>query len=401
MFDLSDYTFDIRDVARLLNLKVRHKNPQSWDADCPFCGNRKGKLNINTAKNVFRCNYCGEHGGMLALYAGMYNLTNKEAYDGIIQALHLGTEVPAYTVTETKKEKAEFVNADRASREEVDRTYRMFLSFLTLSGSHRENLHKRGLSVGQMEAQMYRSTPVFGFRQLTERLMDAGCTVKGVPGFYQDEDGYWTLNVKVKNSGFFIPVVSEDGYMQGMQIRLDRPYNGMKYIWLSSVNRPYGVTSGSPVHFIGNLNDPVIYITEGAMKGSIAHYLTGRSFLCVAGVSQYKNLPSILSGFKERGLSQVVESYDMDKVLMPVCRGDYSENCVTCASRQTDGECPRKQKKLESIQRGCMHLYQICSRLMIPCIRLVWDMDEWGYWQERIKGIDDYAFSQIKNANKT
>ncbi len=54
-----DFPFTIVDVAYLLNLHARHKNAASLDVDCPFCGEKKGKLNLNTKKNVFKCNRCG------------------------------------------------------------------------------------------------------------------------------------------------------------------------------------------------------------------------------------------------------------------------------------------------------------------------------------------------------
>ena len=37
--------------------------------NCPFVGDQRGRLNVNTDKNVWRCNRCGAAGGMLALYA--------------------------------------------------------------------------------------------------------------------------------------------------------------------------------------------------------------------------------------------------------------------------------------------------------------------------------------------
>ena len=47
-------------------------------------------MNVNFVKNVWRCNYCGEHGGMLNLYAGVNHTTNSEAYREICDALQAG-----------------------------------------------------------------------------------------------------------------------------------------------------------------------------------------------------------------------------------------------------------------------------------------------------------------------
>ena len=95
-----------------------------------------------------------------------------------------------------------------------------------------------------------------------------------------------------------------DGLICGMQIRLDTPLrrrddppgkSGAKYIWLSSVGKPHGVTSGSPLHFVGEPFAKTVYVTEGLLKADIAHCLTGR---CMA----------------QNGTKLVVEAYDMDKL---------------------------------------------------------------------------------------
>ena len=74
------FPFGIADVVELLGLTVRRRLPSSLYLNCPFCGDLRGRLNVNTDKNVWRCNRCGAAGGMLALYA-RYNCTgNADAY---------------------------------------------------------------------------------------------------------------------------------------------------------------------------------------------------------------------------------------------------------------------------------------------------------------------------------
>lgn len=68
-----EFPFNIMDVVELLRLRVRRQQSNSVYVDCPFCGDRRGKMNVNFVKNVWRCNYCGEHGGMLGLYARLNN----------------------------------------------------------------------------------------------------------------------------------------------------------------------------------------------------------------------------------------------------------------------------------------------------------------------------------------
>ena len=80
--------------------------------------------------------------------------------------------------------------------------------------------------------------------------------------------------------------------IQGLQIRLDRPLKkegdppdkgGAKYLWLASTSKTFGVSSGSPVHFVGDPCSRVVYVTEGALKADIAHALTGRTFAATGG----------------------------------------------------------------------------------------------------------------------
>ena len=90
--------------------------------------------------------------------------------------------------------------------------------------------------------------------------------------------------------------------------------SGAKYIWLSSVGRPHGVTSGSPLHFVGEPFAKTVYVTEGLLKADIAHCLTGRSFVAVAGVNNLNGLESALCRMAQNGTKLVVEAYDMDKL---------------------------------------------------------------------------------------
>ena len=55
MFYLYDeYPFSILDIAHLLRLTIRRELSDSVYVDCPFCQKRKGKLNLNLAKDVWR-----------------------------------------------------------------------------------------------------------------------------------------------------------------------------------------------------------------------------------------------------------------------------------------------------------------------------------------------------------
>lgn len=247
MYDMSGFNYDITDVVHLLQLRVRHKNSSSMDVNCPFCGETKGKMNVNLQKNVFRCNRCDASGGMLELYGRLHGVSSAEANRQIREALGKGEYRTNYQVA-PKKEPVVIFNAELADADVIDRTYQEMLSLLTLNDKHQEDLKKRGLTEEQIEIQRYRSVPLFGIKNMVQKLLESGQTVKGVPGFYEDQDGKWTINFSSKNSGILIPIQSPEGKIQGFQIRLDQVMEGRKYIWLSSVKFKNGVSSGSPVH---------------------------------------------------------------------------------------------------------------------------------------------------------
>lgn len=401
---IEDFPFRIGDVQRLMGLQPVRIHSGNSDFNCIFCGG-KGKMNINYVKNVYGCVKCGAGGGMVDLYASYYHLTAKAAYDEICQKLSFEESVERAKVPGSEDANSVVPESIRASEEEIHHTYSVLLSHLTLSQKHREDLLARGLTEEQIKREGYRSTPVFGVKKLAGTLQEMKCVVEGVPGFYQDKNGEWTINFHSRNSGFLIPVRTFDGKIQGMQIRTDHVVDDRKYVWFSSGGRRKGTSSGSPLHMIGR-PAPEVYVTEGPLKGTIAHYLTGKTFLCVAGVMQYRKLPEALEALKQQGLVCVNEAYDMDKLIRCAV---VPETCRTCKNQAecesykgyrslpeqiriqvSEIRCQRLKVKRDNIQRGCMQLYRICNELSLPCHRMVWSLDENGEWNGTQKGIDDY-----------
>ena len=304
-------------------------------------------MNVNFVKNVWRCNYCDEHGGMLALYARLNNTTTSDAYWEIGEALcndfhrerpnsgyemagnqQAGTGSPVSgTQTdlagyERRGELKTVQQAERASGQEIHQTLSLLLAMLPLQPAHRNHLHspKRGLSDEQIDRIGFKSTPPpFLCRSITERLMKQGCKVEGVPGFYLDDSGRWTMNFYRKNAGILIPAVGYDGMIHGLQILLDSPLkqkddppdkSGAKYIWFSSSSKNMGVTSGSPVHFIGNPSARVVYVIEGLLKADISHCLTNRTFAAIAGANNTSQLDTLFALLAQNGTEEIIEAHD-------------------------------------------------------------------------------------------
>lgn len=380
-----DFPFGILDVVELLHLHIRRRQADSAYTDCPFCGDRRGKMNVNFVKNVWRCNYCGEHGGMLNLYARVNNTTNSEAYREICDALQAGDTswgyggaesadayagVPAREPHADRQPDMGITQAERASPQEIHQTYSLMLGMLSLNSAHRAHLRseKRGLADEQIDSLGFKSTPpYFLCRSLTERLIKQGCRVEGVPGFYLHEGGYWTAKFSSRTAGILIPAIGIDGLIHGMQILLDVPFKdrddppekaGTKYIWLSSSAKNMGVTSGSPVHFIGNPFARTIYVTEGILKADIAHVLLNRSFVAVAGANNVAQLGPLFALLAQNGTELIIEAHDMDK---------YSN---------------------EMIAKGSSKIYLLARQHGMECRRLTWNPN--------YKGIDDWQLALRK-----
>ena len=380
-----DFPFGIMDVVELLHLRIRRRQADSVYTDCPLCGDRRGKMNVNFVKNVWRCNYCGEHGGMLNLYARVNSTTNSEAYREICDALQAGdtswgyggsgntdayAEVPAKGPRTGGQTSVGIPQPECAGLQEIHQTYSLLLEMLSLNSPHRAHLRsdKRGLTDEQIDSLGFKSTPpYFLCRSLTERLIKQGCRVEGVPGFYLHEGGYWTLRFSSRTAGILIPAIGVDGLIRGMQILLDKPFKdkddppekaGTKYIWFSSSGKNMGTTSGSPVHFIGNPFARTIYVTEGILKADIAHCLLNRSFVAIAGANNVAQLGPLFGLLAQNGTELVIEAHDMDK---------YSN---------------------EMIAKGSSKIYLLARQYGMECRRLTWNPN--------YKGIDDWQLALRK-----
>ena len=362
-----DFPFGIQDVAELLHLRMRRPHATGGYYDCPICGDKRGKMSISTEKDSWRCNYCGEHGGMLSLYARINHISNSEAYREICEALQNGEFSTHYYEPETpaRSEQEYAVQSPLADIRTIHQTFSMMLNMLTLTKEHRQHLREvRGLTDEQIDKLQYRSTPPFySSKKIARVLREKGCTLEGVPGFYM-KDGEWTVKFSSTPAGNRLPVRGIDGLIRGMQIRLDVPIkdegadpekSGTKYIWLSSAGKEMGVSSGSPVHFVGDPFARAVYITEGFLKADVAHFLMNRSFVAIAGVNNTAQLELMFTLLKENGTEIIVEAADMDK---------FSN---------------------KNVERGVSNIYLIARKCGLKFQRLTWNPN--------YKGIDDWQLA--------
>ena len=359
---MNTFPFDIVDVATILNLTLRHKKAGSLDYDCPFCG-RKGKLNINLNKNAYRCNACGEGGGMLNLYANLEGLSKSDSYRKLDNIINGEKDENYYKTSSAQHSVDTMHNKDVRPIEPAliksrHQAYTLMLEFLTLNQEHRDMLSERGLTPDNITSVSYRSVPAKELSRLYTHFKECGIELNGVPGFYT-KGSMWKANFPYWSKGIMIPIKSVEGLINGFQIRLDKPIGSMKYTWFSSTDLENGTSAGSPVHFVGNKTEKTIYVTEGALKANIAHSVTGWTFIAVPGANQYKSLATELRMLKSLGSETVVEAYDADK---------YTN---------------------EQVEKGCRRMMKTAENLGFNVRRLKWD--------ERYKGIDDYVIAKRKS----
>jgi len=356
---MKELPFSIEQVAYLLQLQIKRRSSWQMDVNCPFCLGKGGKrdchghMNINLEKNVFRCNRCNAQGGMLDLYGMYYGMGRKDAYVNIIEQLELCSprQIPA-------KKPCDIVprmeNMEKLPLEEINKTYTELINLLTLSSVHKENLLKRGLSSEEIERAQYRTTPVVGLKRIISALLEKGCKIAGVPGFYIDCDGEWTIDIR--GNGIMIPIRDDVGNIQGIQVRKDK--GEKKYYWFTSIKKIYGSSAESCMHFVNMnlLKNNEIFLTEGGLKADIASNLSQRAFMAIPGSSCYKLIEQNIELLRWYGVKVIVNAMDMDR---------YTNDAV--------------RKNVEKIKK-------IIEDNGFKLINLKWN--------ERFKGIDDYLLSK-------
>lgn len=355
-----NFPFTISQVADILQLKNRHKKQNGdIDVDCPFC-NAKSKMNLSAAKNSFRCVVCNESGGQIILYARIHGIDNRQAYREIVELLGCN-ENNAASYKAQQASIPTIKEPPRADRETIHQTYGMMLSCLRLATIHHEQLTERGLPIDDIVKFGYKSVPAFGLQKLCAELIGSGCSLEGVPGFYKGNDGTWT--VKLTAPGLLIPVCGIDGKIEAMQIRLNNPLNDRKYIWLSSKGLDGGATSGSPLHFVGDPTAKKIFITEGPLKGGVAHSLTRHTFICLPGVNSVGKLDSLLKTLKANGTEIIYEAFDIDK---------YTN---------------------EHVKKAAQRLREMAKELCFKVYSTTWENKD-------LKGVDDYYLARRRERQK-
>lgn len=228
----------ILNVAYHLCIEIVDTKGEEAKAICPFCGYNKNTkiptLSLNINSNKYCCSRCGAGGYSVGLYAKIRNMDTKKAYKELL-------ERECYSQDKSKIQISPInLLADIQIR---DKVYREFLRMLSLERIHKSYLKHQGLLDFTIEENMYRSIPKNAIkRRLICKSLSNDYNLCGIPGFYQEEDFKWTF---ARSEGFFVPVFDENGYIQGLSIHLDKPFNNIQDFWFSSKDKINGTACRS------------------------------------------------------------------------------------------------------------------------------------------------------------
>lgn len=250
-------------------------------------------MSLNTRDNKYHCMRCGAGGYSVGLYARVRGIDTKKAYKELL-------EKECYFLDRSRIEISP-INL-LADIEKRDKIYREFLSMLKLDSQHRMYLKNLGLLNSSIENGMYKSVPKnYVKRRLVGSALSKKYNLCGIPGFYQEEDYRWVFS---KYSGFFVPVFDQNGYIQGLSIHLDKPYNNNQDIWFSSSNKINGTSAKSFVMKNNiNENSSNLIITDNFLLGNLIKETINAPMLAFQNIS---NSYTILNELERNGIKDIL-----------------------------------------------------------------------------------------------
>ena len=302
---------------------------------CPVNPKKKFQINIanggiwNCFKGCPNCPAANKKKGILEFYCLYFNCSDtKEAYKQIKESMGQGEQKKK--VAKRKSEMMKPIDTiETADPDILDKAYTALLDNLSLTEEHYKDLIKRGLSEQDIEDVKFRSMPQNGLITIAKAVEASGCTIKGVPGFYMEDQN---PKLNVFGSGYLIPYRNEKGQIIALQIRKDvtltddmseeqkRDVKSRRYRWLTSSDKNGG-SSATNWPFYGiqtkNTTTNVVYATEGGLKAAVAQSLSDGWFVAIPGVSCFTAWRQLLTYLKNKGVTHIVDAFDSDRATNP------------------------------------------------------------------------------------
>lgn len=250
-------------------------------------------MSINSQNNKYHCCRCGGGGYSVGLYAKVKNIDTKKAYKELL-------ERECYS---QNREHIEISPINLLADIEVrDKVYRYFLNMLKLDGQHKRYLKSLGFIDNSIEAGLYRSIPQnYIKRRLIGHSLSKKYNLAGIPGFFQEEDFKWCFS---RFAGFFVPVFDQKGYIQGLSIHLDKPFNNNQDIWFSSSNKINGTGAKSWIMKNKITSDTQsVIITDNFILGNLIKENTNAPMIAFQNIS---NSYTILNEIEKTNVTDIL-----------------------------------------------------------------------------------------------
>lgn len=200
-----------------------------------------------------------QDGYSIGLYAKVIGIDTKKAYKELL-------EKECYSLNKTSIEISPInLLADIKIRDTV---YREFLDMLKLEKQHKDYLRNTGFLHTSIEKDLYKSVPKnYIKRRLICHKLSQQYNLAGIPGFYQEEDFKWSFS---RMDGFFVPVFDKNGYIEGLSIHLEKPFNNSSDIWFSSNNKINGTNARNWIMRYNITEDSTsVLLTDNFLLGNL------------------------------------------------------------------------------------------------------------------------------------
>lgn len=212
----------IINVKNKLHLKETFSTKDTIFVKCPFCSDN-GAMKLNTTENSYICKNCGAKGYAIGLYAKNKYMTNRRAYESLLQEdADLSNNLKTAIITSTRK-----------NDEELDIIYQSFLENLDLKSEHIMELLRYGFSMEDIERIGFKSIPIQEKDRINicNKLIKDDFDLEGTPGFFKDRKFRWNFKA---HKGILIPI-KENHRIIALRIHLEDIYNtDTTDIWFSS-----------------------------------------------------------------------------------------------------------------------------------------------------------------------
>lgn len=355
---MTNWIYSMKDVLSLLQHDgyIRENIPNSGEfrCSCPSCGGGK-KIDrsfcVDLDTETYHCFKCELKGRFSQnLYAELHNMDKISAKKEIMSRLGIDTLTSFPKNKRYISEPATSIidaNADIASVETRDKVYKTVLTQLSLSDEHKKDLLKRGLTEKEISELGYKTFPgndISSASNIINALSTQKLSPEGCAGFYKVND-LWACKIP-KRDMIMVKYMSFDNKLTGFQMRCNdddlkrydkenhvfKGFYDDKYLWWSTKKKKYGSKSAGMIHyacdfeintngawqpkvFEGKSGEKYMCITEGAMKGDIAHIISGKPFICIPGVSIHKDLEKDLPKLKKIDVTTFIICFDADQLM--------------------------------------------------------------------------------------